>query len=305
MTLREHVGELKHRVKMIVIAYVVCLVFWMMAPSNPLDLGGLMNGTYQPVVSIVLHHAAGLAQGKVTIIAGTLSSPMSVYFNASAILALVTASPAIAYQFFKYLEPGLYRNEKRLIWKFTLGYTCLFAGGALMGYLILAPATIRFMSLFSGMVGAETIITAADYYGFVFLIVGATAIAFTVPAVFVLLVTLRILSTKTFTTYRLLVYPVLYIAITLLTPEPLVAHVGMFFPMVGMMELAVLIGRRVEKNRALRDEAGGAPPATTPVARQEASPASYVAPRHRICGFCGAELGSQQVFCPGCGRSQE
>jgi sec-independent protein translocase protein TatC len=295
MKLTEHLGELKHRLKIIVIAYAVNLVFWLMVPVDITDVNGLMSGMYQPFVSYVMDNAHGLAAGRITIISGSLTSPLEIYFYASAILAFLTASPAIAYEVYKFVDPALLPNERSIVYKFLAAFVGLMAGGALMGYFILTPATVRFMSYFGVVVNAQPIITASDYYGMVFLIVGATALAFTTPAFFVLLIRFGIVSTSTLTKNRLLVYGVLYIAIVILTPEPLVAHVGMFLPIVGLMELSVIVGRRVERNRLKANES-----------RETLVPTStgMPSPFGQACSYCGAQVAVGSRFCPTCSRAQ-
>jgi sec-independent protein translocase protein TatC len=250
---------------------------------------------YQPFVSYVMDHAQSLAAGRVTIISGSLTSPLEIYFYASAILAFLTASPAIAYEVFRFVDPALLPSERSVVYKFLSAFVGLLAGGALMGYFILAPATIRFMSYFGVVVNAQPIITAADYYGMIFLIVGATALAFTTPAFFVLLIRFGIVSTSTLTKNRLMVYGVLYIAIVLLTPEPLVAHVGMFLPIVALMEVSVIVGKRVERNRIKASE-----PRETLAPTGTGTPSPF----GQACSYCGAQMTVGSRFCPTCSRAQ-
>jgi len=294
MKFMDHIGELKHRLKIVLIAYAANLIFWLMVPVDITDVNGLMTGMYQPFVSYVMDNAESLAAGKITIIAGSLTSPLEIYFYASAILAFLTASPAIAYEFYKFVDPALLPNERSVVYEFLGAFVGLLAAGALMGYFILAPATIRFMSYFGIVVNAQAIITAADYYGMIFLIVGATALAFTTPAFFVLLIRFGVISTSTLTKNRLMVYGILYIAIVILTPEPLVAHVGMFLPIVALMEVSVIVGKRVERNRMKASTSSENRP----------TGAVHVASTVQHCYFCGTQLKSGSGFCPSCSRAQ-
>lgn len=296
MNIKDHLGELKHRLKIILIAYAASLIFWLMVPIDLTDLNGIMTGMYQPFVSYVMDNAAGLAAGRITIIAGSLTSPVEIYFFASALLAMLTAAPVIAYEVYKFVDPALHPNERGVVYKFFAAFIGLLAGGALMGYFILTPATIRFMSYFAVVVNAESVITAADYYGMVFLIVGATAVAFTTPSIFVLLIRFGILSTSTLTKNRVMVYGILYIGIVILTPEPLVAHVGMFIPIVVLMEMSVFVGRRVERNRikAKAAQESGVP----------SSGSGSLSLADPSCSYCGAQIAKGRRFCSACGRAQ-
>ncbi len=287
MNLRKHLSELKKRVKVIAVAYAAALVFWLLIPSESFDLSALFTGLYRPMISVVLDAAKGLAAGRVTIIQGTLTAPLEIYFLAGAIMALVTASPVIGYEIFKFVDPALYPHEKKTLYRFLFAFIALFVLGAAVAWFLLAPAIIRFMAYFAQIIHAEPLVTAGDFYSLVFIAVGASAIAFTTPAIFVLLVNFGIISTTALTKNRLIVYLGLYIVIAALTPEPLVGHVGMFIPIMVMLEISALIGKRIEKRRAQRGET-----------------ASPTPPRTK-CKYCGADLEEGKAFCPNCGRARE
>jgi sec-independent protein translocase protein TatC len=130
------------------------------------------------------------------------------------------------------------------------------------------------------------VVTAGDYFGMVFITTGATAIAFTAPAIFVLMVQLGIISSSALTKNRLIVYLGLYIVIAALTPEPIVGHFGMFFPIVILLEISAVIARRIEKKRG-KAGAGEGPT------------------RKDTCAYCGARKYPGVQFCPSCGRAAE
>ena len=282
----EHLDELKHRLKWIVIVFFASLVVWLIWPVGEFSLDTLFSGLYQPLVSVVLDAAAGLAGGKVIIIAGSLGAPLQIYFFASAIMALLTTSPVIAYETYKFVDPAFYPNEKRVLHRFMAGFMGLFAAGATIAWFVLLPAIIRFMVYFNGVANAEPIVTAGDYYGMVLMAVGATAIAFTTPAIFLLLVNFGVVSTNALAKNRLWVYAGLYLVIATLTAEPMVGHLGMFFPIVGMLEVSILIGRRMERKRVK---------GVAPLVRSTGA---------GLCRYCNKGLRRQKVFCPACGRSQ-
>lgn len=285
-SLRENLDELKRRLKWVVVVYFASLVVLLVWPAGDFGLDALFSGLYQPLISVVLDAAAGLGAGKVTIIAGSLGAPLQIYFFASAIVALVVASPLIAYETYEFVDPALYPNEKRILYRFMGAFLGLFAAGALVAWFVLLPAIIRFMVYFSGVANAAPIVTAGDYYGMVLMAVAATAVAFTTPALFLLLVNFGIVSTNALAKNRLWVYAGLYLVIATLTAEPMVGHLGMFFPIVGMLEVSILIGRRMEKKR----EKVGAP--------------EGLWRRTGVCRYCEGSMGAQRTFCPRCGKAQ-
>jgi rubrerythrin len=65
-----------------------------------------------------------------------------------------------------------------------------------------------------------------------------------------------------------------------------IADLALFVPMVVLLELAVLFGKRYEKNRS---------PSFRSLLER---------PTYTKCKYCGALLTSSSGFCPSCGKSQ-
>jgi sec-independent protein translocase protein TatC len=285
MTFVEHIIELRNRLKVIATSFVLALIFWMAFPRDLLspNPGELVAGTYRPMINFVLERTLELAEGRVRIISGTVTSPLEVYFVASSLMALATISPIIGYELYAYVNPALYPHERRLVWGFMAAFVGLFTAGALFCYFLVMPLVIRFMAFFAEVIGAEFTIIASEYYLMVFSTVVLMGFLFTVPAVFALLVRLGILSTSIVTRNRLYVYGILYIIIAFITPDGwLVANTVLFLPMVVLTEAAVLIAKRFERERM----------------RQETE-------MTKRCKFCGETMPYSEVFCPKCGRAQE
>ena len=93
-------------------------------------------------------------------------------------------------------------------------------------------------------------------------------------------------SSTALTKNRVIVYLGLYVVIAMLTPEPVVGHFGMFFPIVILLEISALIAKRIEKKRG---NGGGAEDSM----------------RNNKCAYCGARKDPDKQFCPSCGRASE
>jgi len=287
MTFSEHLIELRDRLKIVAISYVVALIFWLAFPSNITltSISTILTGEYKPVISIILEQTVSLTGGIFKIIPGRLVSPLEIYFIAAALVAFITVIPVIGYEIYAYVNPALYPQERRLVWPFLTAFIGLFAMGAFFSYFIVVPLIIRFMAIFADIIGIPPelrLIEAGDYYMFVFSTVGSMGLLFTAPAIFVLLVRLGILSSNILSRNRIYFYGILYIIIAFITPDGwLVGNTVLFLPLVIMMEISLLIAKRIERRR----EAG-----------------FYSAPN---CKFCAAVIPEGAIFCPNCGRSQE
>ena len=243
---------------------------------------------YEPVIALVLQQVVKdvLPKG-VTLIAGEITAPLEIYMVGSFVLGVAATTPIIAYEIYRYVDPALYPEERGAITPFITSFTVLFLIGAVFGYKILAPFMVWAMIPFFAIAGATPFVYAMDFYQLVFMTTLATGFAFTMPVFFVLLVKFGILKTSYITTRRRYIYAALYVITAVITPDggPL-GDIALFVPMIVLLELAVLFGKRYEKNRPEEFRPLRAKPAFTK------------------CRFCGALLTSSSSFCPSCSKSQ-
>jgi sec-independent protein translocase protein TatC len=285
-TIWDHLNELSVRLRWVLYSLIAATVFFMAFPANSSFLQDPF-AFYNPVIAIVLQQVVKdvLPKG-VTLIAGEITAPLEIYMVGSFVLAVAASTPIIAYEIYMYVDPALYPDERRAVFPFIGSFTVLFLIGAVFGYKILAPFMVWAMVPFFAIAGATPFVYAMDFYQLVFMTTLATGFTFTLPVFFVLLVRFGILKTSYITKRRRYIYAAMYVVTAVITPDggPL-GDIALFAPMVVLLELAVLFGKRYEKNR---------PENLT--FRQERSV--------NKCRFCNASLTSTSGFCPSCGKSQ-
>ncbi len=264
--------------KVAFLSYVGLLAIFMLAPAQPASAISF-TGTYVPFVAFFLARVKlDLLPGGWTLIAGPLSAPIEVYLIASAILAAVFNAPIVAYEVMKFVTPALTDKEKGLLYPFVVSSSSLFVVGVLFGYFFLAKFLFIAITPFFITAQAQPFINVADFYSIVFLTIGMSGFAFTIPVYVFVLIRFRILSPQTFRKNRVIIWLVVYIATAIVTPDggPILDLI-LFVPIIVLLEVAVWLGGRSLKN-------------------VEAPPASD------SCKYCGTKLGGA-TFCPSCGRA--
>ncbi|GBC70011.1 Sec-independent protein translocase protein TatCy [archaeon HR01] len=283
MPLLDHIRELKDRVKVIIISFVVATIFWLAFPADPSSI--IQNPEfYKPMISLILERiSADIGGGRLDIIGCSLTSPLEIIFLGAVFLAFITISPVLAYEIYAYVDPALYPHERRLIYGFVGAFTGLFAAGSVFGYLVAAPLVMRAMLFFFELASITPTVCAMDFYSLIFTTVLLIGVVFTSPAILVLLIRFGIVSTKMFSRNRLYIYGGLYILVAFITPDGwLVGNAILFAPLVILIEGALLVGRHYE--------------------RQRMRAAASANPGER-CKYCGAELDPSSPFCPSCSKS--
>ena len=287
----EHIAELRKRLKVVFLTFIIVLILVVFAPANPIqqaqNLGQYLNLQFldhtfiavflQWVVAYILPHGWQL------IAASGLGGPMEVYFVASILMTVVVCMPVIAYETYKFVDPALKDEERKLVYPFVVATTALFAVGITFGYFVIAKYLVVFLAPFFQATSTSYFVDATSFYYVIFLIVGATGVSFTAPVFVYTLIRLRVLDPEFFSKNRVIIWFVIWVVTGLfLTPDggPLL-DLAIFVPIVALVEGAVLLARH-----GLAKETPGRRATTEPK-----------------CAYCGARLAKKSPFCPSCGRA--
>jgi sec-independent protein translocase protein TatC len=106
---------------------------------------------------------------------------------------LVLALPWVLFEGLAFVLPGLSRRERRLVAPAVAGSTVLFAAGLAFAWWALVPAALRFLVSYGADV-VEPIWSIERYLDFVLLLMVATALAFQLPVLQLLLGALRLID---------------------------------------------------------------------------------------------------------------
>jgi Tat protein translocase TatC len=278
---REHLDELRRRLKVIAASLLVSVLFFLLLPLNPSQLLSLTAVYYTTPVSVFLNHVVHdvLPTGW-ALIPVRVAAPLEVVFLAALILGVAFDMPVIAYEVFKFIDPALNEKERQMVYPAVASATTLFTVGILFGYFILAKFIFVAMAPFYSAVGLSTpyLLDVSDFYTVVFLSVLFSGAAFTTPVFVFLLMRFGILTPAFFSKNRVYIWVITYVVTALITPDggPFL-DVILFVPVITLLEIAVLLGRRY------------APPEEKP--------------EGPVCRYCGAPIGAETRFCPSCGRA--
>ncbi len=178
--------------------------------------------------------------------------PFQIILQASIVLGIVLALPVILYQVWSFVEPALYRHEKRVAMGVAVGAILLFVIGAGLGYFLVLPLALPWLLSFGGP-SLEPMITAGDYFGFVFSLALAFGVAFELPVVVLALAALGIVTPQGLARYRRHAAAGAVIVGAFLTPGDLVwTTIAMAVPLYLLYELSILLSYAVYRSRERR-----------------------------------------------------
>jgi len=169
MPFLDHLEELRWRIIWSLVALVVGVGAAMVLLLN-VDVIGWLERPILPYLGG--HHLVYTHPG----------DPFQIILQASAALGLLLALPVVLYQLWAFIAPALYKHERGVALGVTGAAVLLFASGAALGYFVVLPLAIPWLMGFGGS-ALEPMITAGDYFGFVFSLVLAFGVAFELPVV--------------------------------------------------------------------------------------------------------------------------
>lgn len=201
---------------------------------------------------------AGLDPSKVDLI---YTAPQEFFFTQIKLGmfgGVVIAFPLIATQLYKFVAPGLYRNERAAFLPFLIASPILFLLGAALVYFFFTPMVMWFF-LAMQQVGPDQEIQisllprVSEYLGLIMTLILAFGLVFQLPVVTTLLVRVGLLKVETLVAKRRWAIVIAFVAAAVLTPPDPVSQIGLALPTILLYEASILIGRMIEKKRLAED----------------------------------------------------
>jgi sec-independent protein translocase protein TatC len=175
--------------------------------------------------------------------------------------AVFLAFPLIAYQVYKFVAPGLYKNERQAFRPYLLWTFALFIAGAAVVYFIVMPLAMKFflsMEQTGGQVEIHLQARVSEYLSLIMTLIIGFGVMFQLPVVLTLLAQAGILGAQNLRDFRRYAIVAITAAAGVLSPPDPFSMIAMALPTILLYEAAIYAVARVEKSRAERDAAAQA-----------------------------------------------
>jgi len=197
---------------------------------------------------------AGLANHKVELI---YTAPQEFFFTQVKLAmfgGLVIAFPLIAAQIYKFVAPGLYRNERAAFLPFLIASPVLFLMGAALVYFFFTPMVMWFfLAMQQGGPDSDVQISllpkVSEYLSLIMTLIFSFGLVFQLPVITTLMARVGLLSSAGLRDKRKWAIVLAFVVAAVLTPPDPVSQIGLALPTILLYEVSIWSARMVERKR--------------------------------------------------------
>ncbi|OCR88685.1 preprotein translocase subunit TatC [Campylobacter fetus subsp. testudinum] len=235
--LRPHLIELRKRLIIsafaVIVCFIICFNFW------------------NPILAYMSAPLKAVLPAGSNIIFTQVAEPFFTAMKVAFFAGLLLALPVIFWQFWLFVAPGLYENEKKYVIPFVISATLMFLVGAAFCYYFVVPVGFHFLINFGGEL-FQALPSIGDYVGFFTKLIVAFGISFELPVVTFFLAKLGMIDDKALKGFFRYAIVIIFIFAAIMTPPDVLSQFLLAIPLIALYALSIFIAKVV--NPAKKDE---------------------------------------------------
>lgn len=171
-----------------------------------------------------------------------LAAPFFIHISTAFWMSIVTAMPYLFFEVWLFINPALYSKERKGVAKALTVGTVMFFFGVLLGYFMVYPLTLRFLSNYQLSAVVENTLSLNSYIDNFMMLVLCMGLAFELPLVTWLLSLFGIVNKSLLREYRRHAVVIIIIAAAIITPtgDPFTLSV-VAIPLYLLYEMSILM----------------------------------------------------------------
>ncbi|MFO7702398.1 MAG: twin-arginine translocase subunit TatC [Psychroflexus maritimus] len=166
----------------------------------------------------------------------------------------IVSFPYVIYEFWKFLSPGLYEEEKKNAKWFILAGSLLFFTGVLFGYYIISPLSIRFLGSYQVSNIVFNDFDLGSYIGLLRACVLASGLIFELPILIYFLSKLGLVTPQFLKENRKYAIVLILIFSAIITPPDVASQIIVTIPVLVLYEISIFISKVVVKNQKKKEK---------------------------------------------------
>ena len=204
----------------------------------------VMFAFWQPLLAwMTIPLNAVLPEGS-SVIFTKVQEPFFTAVKVAFFAAFIASLPVIFWQFWLFVAPGLYDNEKKLVIPFVAFATLMFLLGSAFSYYIVIPFGFEFLINFGSQL-FTALPSIGEYVGFFTKILIGFGIAFELPVITLFLAQIGLVTDATLKSFFKYAVVLIFILSALLTPPDVITQFLMAGPLILLYGVSIMIAKAV------------------------------------------------------------
>ena len=176
------------------------------------------------------------------------------YLKVAFFAALFISSPFFLIQLWKFIAPGLYKNEKQALLPYLAATPILFILGGFIVYYLIMPLAIKFFLSFEtvaepGVIAIQLEAKVNEYLSLIMRLIFAFGISFQLPVILSLLARIGIIDSLYLRQRRKYFVVIIFAMAAILTPPDPITQIGLALPLLLLYEMSIFTVKLIEKKK--------------------------------------------------------
>jgi len=174
------------------------------------------------------------------------------YLKVAFFSSIFITSPIILTQIWKFIAPGLYKNEKLTLLPYLIITPILFILGAMLVYYLIMPLAIKFFlsfetSTINNSLPIQLEAKVNEYLSLIMRLIFAFGLSFQLPVLLSLLARVGFVDSMYLKKRRKYVVVIIFAVAAIITPPDPITQIGLGIPLLILYELSIISVKIIEK----------------------------------------------------------
>ena len=178
-----------------------------------------------------------------------MSGQFQMHLRVSLVAGLIIGFPYVFWEIWRFIKPGLYKNEQKSSRGVIVFTTLLFVAGVLFGYYVIVPLSVQFLGTYA--VSSEVVnrIDLTSYISMVSSVTLATGILFQLPIAVYFLSKVSVVTPILLKNYRRHAIVGILLLSAIITPPDIASQVLVTLPVLVLYQVSIFVSHRVLKRK--------------------------------------------------------
>lgn len=182
-----------------------------------------------------------------------MSGQFMTHMYISFVAGLIVAAPYIIYEFWRFIKPALYDDERKNSGSAVVVSSFLFFSGVLFSYFLIVPLTLNFFGSYHVSEMVKNQISLSSYISTVVTVTLSIGLVFELPIVIYFLTKIGIVNIAFLKRNRKYTLVIILILSAIITPPDVFSQVLVTVPLMVLYEFSILLAKRAEKKTHLEN----------------------------------------------------